>query len=251
MKVVLECLKCVDEQGKLLGDTMVVEMQDNGLYRVTCSKSHESLVFVPTPKHEILFQLGALALLDGHTREAVSSIAVALERFYEFYVKVVSTKYNLSPPEFDRCWKMVSKQSERQLGAFLFLYLFETKRAAQFINNKFTEFRNEITHKGKICSYDEAVEYGVYVMNIIKSVTAELRATDNESVGRVLWESAPKEWDEAPESVAKVLKFLPTILEFPNNVPGVTNFREALEAVKRRRAENVNPKDAPDHGGKQ
>ena len=251
MKVVLECLKCVDEHGELLGETMVVEIQDNGLYRVTCSKSHESLVFVPTPKHEILFQLGALALLDGHTREAVSSSAAALERFYEFYVKVVSTKYNIPPQEFDRCWKLVAKQSERQLGAFLYLYLFETKRAAQFINTKFTEFRNEVIHKGKICSYDEAVDYGGYVMNIINSITAELRAADNESFGKVLWESTPKEWNDAPESVAKVLKFLPTVLEFPHNVPNVTTFREALEVVKRRRAENVNPKGTPNHGGKQ
>jgi hypothetical protein len=240
MKVVLECLKCVDGEGNLLGEKVVVEIQDNGLYRVTCSKSHDSLVFVPTPKHEILFHLGALALLDGHTREAVSSIAAALERFYEFYIRVVSTKYNIPAQEFDRCWKLVSKQSERQLGAFLFLYLFETKQAAQFISNKFTEFRNEVIHKGKICSYDEAVEYGGYVMNIINSVTAELNAADNESVGRVLLGSVPKEWNEATDSVAKVLKFLPTVLEFPTNVPGVTNFREALDVIKRRRAENAN-----------
>jgi hypothetical protein len=251
MKVVLDCLKCVDEEGNLLGEKVVVEIQDNGLYRVTCSKSHDSLVFVPTPKHAILFQLGALALLDGHTREAVSSIAASLERFYEFYIKVVSTKYNIPPQEFDRCWKLVSKQSERQLGAFLFLYLFETKRAAQFISNKFTEFRNEVIHKGKICSYDEAVEYGGYVMNIINSVTAELRAADNESVGRVLLESVPKEWSDATDSVAKVLNFLPTVLEFPTHVPGVTNFREALEVMKRRCSENTNQRGSNEHGGKE
>ncbi len=221
---------------------MAVEIQDNGLYRVECSKSHQSLVFVPTPKYEVLFHLGALALLDGHTREAISSIAVALERFYEFYIKVMGAKHNISAQEFDGCWKLIAKQSERQLGAFLFLYLFETRRAAQFINNKFTEFRNDVIHKGKICSYDEAVEYGGYVMNIVNSVTAELRATSNEFFGNILWESVPKEWNDAPDDVAKVLKFLPTILQFPNAVPGVNTFREALEAMKHRRAENVNSK---------
>jgi hypothetical protein len=236
MKVVLECMKCVDGSGHLLGETVVVEIRDNGLYRVTCSKAHESLIFVPTPKYEILFHLGALALLDGHTREAVSSIAAALERFYEFYIRVVSTKHGIPAQEFGKGWKSVAKQSERQLGAFLFLYLVETKRAAQFINNKFTEFRNDVTHKGKICSYDEAVGYGQYVMDIIDSVTAELRAAGDAPFGVVLWDSTPKEWDEAPESVAKVLKFLPTVLQLAVSGPNPLSFREALEAMRRRRA---------------
>ena len=41
-------------------------------------------------KFELLFELGINALIDGYPREAVSSFASALERFYEFFCQVAA-----------------------------------------------------------------------------------------------------------------------------------------------------------------
>lgn len=52
-------------------------MQKNG---------HVVAFTLDTLRFELLFESGIVALLAGFRREAVSSIAAALERFYEFSI---------------------------------------------------------------------------------------------------------------------------------------------------------------------
>ena len=89
MKLRINCMQCFQESGIPSDELMPVEMRDDGLYNVTCSKGHTTVNAIQEQKFEVLFDLGAMALLDGYPREAVSSIAASLERFYEFYVQVI------------------------------------------------------------------------------------------------------------------------------------------------------------------
>jgi hypothetical protein len=102
-----------------------VEWQDDGRYEVTCPKGHTSITILQEQKFELLFDIGAYALIDGYYREAVSSFTSSLERFYEFFVASVLFENGIGEDVLTSTWKQVVNQSERQLGAFMFLYVRE------------------------------------------------------------------------------------------------------------------------------
>jgi hypothetical protein len=183
MKIKLLCFECPRDYESKNGEFLLdLEVQDSGLYDVTCPQGHRSLVCLKNQKYEVLFEFGAMALVDGYTREAVASMAASLERFFEFYVKVIFCKYDVPYVEFKKGWKKVAAQSERQLGAFMFLYLLENQKAAELIEDKYTTFRNNVIHKGYIPSYEEVVEYGERILKFITEVHNELKATSADYV---------------------------------------------------------------------
>ncbi|OKY76591.1 MAG: hypothetical protein BM485_05040, partial [Desulfobulbaceae bacterium DB1] len=62
---------------------------------------------------------------------------------------------------FDATWKQVTNQSERQFGAFLFLYLLEQK--TEFDQKKYKieelkKFRNKVIHKGYLPNEQETIK---------------------------------------------------------------------------------------------
>ena len=76
------------ERPEMRGDYLV-EVNDDNFYRIECQKGHVTFTYQQQQKFELLFDFGAMALLDGYTREAVASMSAALERFYEFYVLII------------------------------------------------------------------------------------------------------------------------------------------------------------------
>ncbi|HHF3271850.1 TPA: hypothetical protein ACPJ2V_004637 [Vibrio diabolicus] len=111
-------------------------------------------------KYEILYDLGMNALGDGYTRESVSSFASALERFYEFFIKFQMVNTGITSELADQAWKTVSNQSERQLGAFTYLYLSSLGELPPELSSNDRGFRNKVIHKGYIPSVDEAIGFG-------------------------------------------------------------------------------------------
>jgi hypothetical protein len=79
-----------------------------------CKHGHHNVAALQHPKFEILFESGGQAFLDGYYREAVVSIATAIERFLEFYTRVVCAKRGLAVEALEASWKPMSQQSERQ-----------------------------------------------------------------------------------------------------------------------------------------
>jgi hypothetical protein len=191
MRLRINCVACLQADGKPSDDAESVEMRDDGLYSVTCRRGHTTITAVREQKFEILFDLGAMALLDGYPREAITSMAAAVERFFEYYIQVISLKHGITFETFTKAWKPVSRQSERQLGAFLAVYLFENKKALQSSivdaqpNDSFgrknpltwTAFRNEVTHNGYIPSSEEVLAYGDLVYQFVYRLIEELRGT--------------------------------------------------------------------------
>jgi hypothetical protein len=151
-----------------------------------CRSRHETVTCLQEQKFELMFDLGANAIVDGYYREAVSSFTSGLERFYEFYVQVLCEKADVPEEAFDATWRTVAAQSERQLGAFAFLSLIEKKAPPQLLPAAKSKFRNDVIHKGKIPSRQGAVDYGQEVLDLETPVLRELKIQYPEQVGRIV-----------------------------------------------------------------
>lgn len=240
MKLLLNCVHClVDDQSTNLVD---VDLRDDGFYELTCSKGHRSANLLQNQKYQLLFESGALALLDGHTREAVSGFASALERFLEFYIKVICLEHNIAYEDVENCWKDVKKQSERQLGAFIFLYLLETEQPTQFLKKRVTRignesrdiqaFRNDVIHAGYIPTHDEVVQYGEHVFDTIESILGEMGPKSDEHFLHLQTEHLHKRHEANRGNLRELVSITSTILRLPNRGEGKRSFRQELGALR-------------------
>ena len=195
---------CQKENGKPSFELMMVEFRDDGRYESTCSNGHTQTTFLQEQKFELLFDIGANAILDGYYREAVSSFTSSLERFYEFFIKLACAHGEMSDDTYTKCWKSVSNQSERQLGAYIFLWGVHLKNPPLLLKNNDVSFRNSVIHKGKIPTKEEAQSYGTKVYDLIASGLAEIRATSlKDSIMTVVNKHiSDTRGDSPPENVA-------------------------------------------------
>lgn len=153
----------------------VVEFRDDGRYETMCPKGHKSITILQSQKFEVLFDIGAYAIVDGYYREAISSFTSSLERFYEFAIRAVLLDKGIDEKAFKQTWNLVAKQSERQIGAFVFLYLTELGKPAAMLRNDLVEFRNKVIHQGKIPTRQEAVDYGQAVLDAVRPILKEVK----------------------------------------------------------------------------
>jgi hypothetical protein len=167
MRLFLPCIRCTQDTGST--PITWAELTDDGLYHLECPNGHKSITRLQEQKFEVLFDLGTCAILDGYYREAVSSHASALERFYEFFSTVICIKRGVPEKEFLKTWKQVSNQSERQFGAFLLLYLTERNEAPRILKPESVTFRNRVIHKGTLPTRSEACKFGEEVLELISS----------------------------------------------------------------------------------
>lgn len=191
----MSCMQCLQEFGKPSTEFSRVEFRDDGRYQLKCSFGHDTTTVLQQQKFELLFDIGAHAILDGYYREAVSSFTSSLERFYEFAVRVLLEGASKSDRLFQDCWKEAAKQSERQLGAFVFLWGANFLEAPSLLPNKLVSFRNDVIHKGKIPTREEALHYGNSVLAVLSPKMLLLRERFPNEVGKVtfyhLRDSAP------------------------------------------------------------
>lgn len=175
MKLRMNCVQCIAEKKQEKEQDMLLEIREDGVYTISCSNGHESIIILEHHKYEVLFEMGVLALLDGYSREAVSNFAASIERFYEFSVEVLLRNNNILNNDFDLTWKHLRNQSERQLGAYLILYLNYFKRPPIMFDEKLIKFRNNVIHKGKFPTYNEVIKYSEAVFTYIKDHLIELK----------------------------------------------------------------------------
>lgn len=183
MIIRLFCPKCAHEVSNKLTDHAAIDVPvpvtriaDDGQYEVVCGKGHKSIVILDNMKFELLYEMGLNALIDGYPREAVSSFVASLERFYEFYWRVVMSHFDVSHEDSKATWKPLSKQSERQLGAYVSASLLLTKCAPTLLNqNKEVQLRNNVIHNGYVPTKEEAISFGNSVMKLINTELDSLR----------------------------------------------------------------------------
>lgn len=185
------CGKCMEEliagtpsipaDGIPMG-TRVVPVQTVGLYRTLCSRGHNIVMIADFQQFELLFESGMEAYADTYFRESVSSFAAALERYYEFAIYTLLLVREIDIETIDTMWKLISAQSERQLGMFVGLYTSAFKKAPNLLSPKQVTFRNNVIHKGYFPSPDEALEFGKNVYDLLNFDIRELQGAFSEAL---------------------------------------------------------------------
>lgn len=168
MKIYLQCYKCGDNKRYPSG------VSDNGIYDLTCDADHEVSICLQQLKFEQLYEISLNAIIDGYYRDAVASMNAAIERFQEFYIQFSMCKKNRLDV-YDQAWKKVSSQSERQLGAYIFLYTMENSELPPTLSNSKVTFRNSVVHKGEFPSYEKTIEFCKNATDVILPVLSTMK----------------------------------------------------------------------------
>lgn len=185
MKLHLSCMRCGFENFDSPGYAFM-HLNDENVYNYTCKNGHINAVIHQQEKFELLFESASNAIANGYFREGVSSIAASLERFYEFCLRVFSVENSLPDDVFLTAWKSISKQSERQLGAFIFQYNFQFGKMPSMLSNSQIEFRNDVIHKGNFPTFEKTINYAQATIDNIHSIMTDLKTNCNESLEKVI-----------------------------------------------------------------
>jgi len=177
MKIKFSCPKCyVVENPKDVFD-VELEMRDDGIYELKCARKHKSKIYTSIPKFEVLYYLGSKAYWEGYYFEAVATFAASLERFHEFCIEALLLMKGIDHQKIFDTWKTMKNQSERQIGAFYFLYLSELDKEPQNIQ-KLKSLRNDVFHQGKIPTSNETLKYGEdvlkYIFEVVKNMNDKM-----------------------------------------------------------------------------
>ncbi len=193
MRVPAQCPRCreVDERrqsmhevssGKRSHELHAVYLHEmnaadvhSGKLTLRCEQGHTTVVTLPIPTFELLFDFGCSALLDGYPREAVTSFASSFERFEEFMCRFLLARRNISFEGVDAWWKEVATSSERQMGSFVALWISDFFGPPPLLPKKLVELRNDCVHKGRIPPESEANAYGEAVLRTEVSGIVTLR----------------------------------------------------------------------------
>ncbi|MED1471766.1 hypothetical protein [Bacillus salipaludis] len=169
MNIYISCAQCINQSTDLIDKRdfqfYKVNVNENGLYKFTCYKGHETMAISPYDKYEILFQMGANALLDGYYFEAVSCFAASVERFREWCIRFFWSLNGIEESEIKKVWGKL-KRSEPQSGAFHSMYLNHFKVAPPIFNGNRDKFRNNVIHNGLIPNYNSAHDFGNYAFDL-------------------------------------------------------------------------------------
>lgn len=243
MKLIAPCSTCVTEaldKGQApTSAAIAIELGNGGKLIGTCAKGHTGKIAIQETDFEILFSMGGMALLDGYTREAVSSFSVALERAMEFYVSVVIRDANINEDVIYSLRKITSR-SERQLGAFATLYCFCEKESPPILSNRDIEFRNDCIHNGTIPSNDRTKAFAQATMEIIETIIAKAKAGHPGSLGAFFKDHL----NEQLSGNDKLLKYATSVLTMVSvlhHAVNVGTFAERLEMLKQYRAHTWAP----------
>jgi len=203
MRMLTSCMQCQIELGHPSFEPIMVDYYDDGLALMECSAGHKTALLVQSSKFEMLLESGAIALLEGFTFEACAGFSSALERFYEFAIRAIChargmLDENGNPSEtFAKTFAGMSRQSERQLGAFMLLHSMEFDEP--FVPpSKLVEFRNNVIHKGEIPTLTDAQKFCAQVYAIITSMFAKLNAKYPGNVRSVIMQSLQERHKKVP-----------------------------------------------------
>jgi len=164
----------------------MVRIPDDGVLEATCNRGHRTFTIIQQLKFELLSDMAIKAIVDGYYRDAVASFAGALERLHEFFFRATCRKQGVDAPTFDRAWKEMSNQSERQLGAFIGAHLVETGQSPKLLHQNQTKFRNDVVHKGMFPARDDTVRFGQAVLECALPILRLLRSEPYSAVVQAL-----------------------------------------------------------------
>ena len=166
MRVNMWCPEC---GGDKLGFVLELPQKNDCVYEVECPHGHQFRANILHHEFQKLFEIAVDAIVDGNYREAIGSFAASYERFIELFVRVVLKSAGTGGNEVGKGWKLVARQSERQLGAFVFVYLLQFKTAPVLLHKDFVTLRNDVVHQGYFPDKKECSDYGSAVLDFIRA----------------------------------------------------------------------------------
>lgn len=146
-------------------------MNENKHLILQCNCGHETVIIVNELLFETLLHVAFDDFDNQYYRESVFNFSAAQERFFEFVIGLLCFESEPDYSEYKNVWKNIENQSERQLGAFIFLY-FRRFHDVPFLKTDFennSKIRNKVIHKGKTPTREETKNYGSFVINTIHS----------------------------------------------------------------------------------
>lgn len=185
MKIFAMCMQCQAELGHPSFEPFLADHFDDGIAYIECSNGHKSAFLLQSLKFELLLESGANALLHGFTLEACASFSVALERFYEFSLHVICIAQGMPEELFEKLFKEMARQSERQLGAFMMLYAKEFGEIYK-LEPKFVKLRNNVIHNGEIPDLEETKTFCSWVYETIIGLFEKLSGRYNEHIQTIM-----------------------------------------------------------------
>jgi hypothetical protein len=232
LKLFTTCMKCLTE-GRPSFEPIIADYYDDGIVYPTCSAGHETAQLVQSSKFEILLESGAIALLEGFTFEAVASFSAALERFYEFALRVGCVARGLSPEPYVSMFQEMARQSERQLGAFMLFYAIEFGKAYK-PDTKMSEFRNSVIHKGTVPTLEKTNRYAAYVYEAIFPLYRNLRSKHSDHMMAVTMQGVAEKQAKVPKGM-HVSTHSTTIFFKGAQTDAPSDFATALDTFKKAR----------------
>lgn len=191
IKFYIPCLVCQQKTGIPNFVFKQEALNDEFCFLTTCSKGHKSITVLQNERFQLLFDMACNAYLNGDYKDSIANAASAVERFREYFIKVVmldpftesQESYYQHYNKFLKTWKEVDNLTERQTGGFLMLYFCAFQALPpKYLNSNTDGFRNKVVHKGHLPKQDKTLEYlekcYMYILEIIEL----LRTKYNESM---------------------------------------------------------------------
>lgn len=144
-------------------------------YEFVCNNGHKNKLIIQIELYDLLFQQATYCIMDGYYREAIGTFNTSIERFMEYCTEILFLMDNQEGMDFSDFWKLVSKRSERQIGAFYLSWCkyFHSQpdilENLEVLKNKsYSAIRNSVIHNGEMATREEAVEFGEATFNFIR-----------------------------------------------------------------------------------
>ncbi|QGY38567.1 hypothetical protein [Bacillus sp. A260] len=176
LNIYIQCAQCIKSNQLNSSNNQdfqfyKVPVNEEGVYNFICYRGHETTAISPYEKYQILFQMGANALLEGYYFESVGCFIASVERFREWTIKFIWYLNGINEKKSDDLWnKHFKNSSERQLGAFSAMFIDHFKEPPLIFDGKQSSFRNKVLHKGIIPTRDETYKFGEYVFGYLRSI---------------------------------------------------------------------------------
>jgi hypothetical protein len=211
MRINISCPQCAQAAGGF-AVFHIEEIREDGLYTGKCPQGHDLLVATQTLRHEMLFEIALNAIVDRYRREAISSCAAAVERFFEFAITVLARNRGVAAHIFDAAWKAVAARSERQLGAFTFLYTVSFGEVPRLLNDRTVKLRNDVIHRGMLPDQKQVLEFGAAAYEVIQTGVRKLRAECIDDVNAALSEHVGGIAEKMGSAYPRAFQVTPTAL---------------------------------------
>ncbi len=134
---------------------------------------------------------------------------------------------------FDKMFSVMSRQSERQLGAFLFLHAEEFGEAYQ-PKTSIVEFRNAVIHKGVIPSPDTAHTFCAAVYNEIYGLFGKIHTKHKDEVRKTVMDELRRRQSKLSQG-ARISSVAGPSVFGAISATNPSSFKEALNSYRERR----------------